>query len=206
MRVVVADDQALVREGIATVLSLADGIEVVGQAGDGAEAVRLVRETEPDLVLMDLRMPVLDGVAATVQVLAVLPATRVLVLTTFDDDASIKRALDAGACGYLTKDASGAEVVAAAQAAAAGRTPLDARIAGRVVAGLPDARPRSLRDRFPELTAREAEVLRLMADGRTNPEIAAELVLGVSTIKSHVNAIFAKLRVSDRRAAIERAE
>lgn len=153
---------------------------------------------------MDLRMPVLDGVAATAEVLATLPKTRVLVLTTFDDDASIKRALAAGACGYLTKDASGAEVVAAVQAAAAGRTPLDARIAGRVVAGLPDAEPRSLRERFPDLTAREAEVLRLMAAGRTNPEIAAELVLGVSTIKSHVNAIFAKLGVADRRAAIER--
>ena len=124
---------------------------------------------------MDLRMPVLDGVAATAEVLATLPKTRVLVLTTFDDDASIKRALAAGACGYLTKDASGAEVVAAVQAAAAGRTPLDARIAGRVVAGLPDAEPRSLRERFPDLTAREAEVLRLMAAGRTNPEIAAEL-------------------------------
>ncbi|OYO10004.1 DNA-binding response regulator [Enemella evansiae] len=204
MRVVVADDQALVREGIVTVLSLAEGIEVVGQAGDGAQAVRLVRETVPEVVLMDLRMPVLDGVAATAEILAALPKTRVLVLTTFADDASIKGALDAGACGYLTKDASGSEVVAAVQAAAAGRTPLDTRIAGRVVAGLPDAEPRSLRDRFPELTDREAEVLRLIAEGRTNPEIAADLVLGVSTIKSHVNAIFAKLGVADRRAAIER--
>ena len=204
MRVVVADDQALVREGIVTVLSLAEGIEVVGQAADGAEAVLVAHETEPDLILMDLRMPVCDGVAATRQVVAELPGTRVLVLTTFGDDASIKHALEAGASGYLTKDASGAEVVASARAAVAGGTPLDARIAGRVVAGLPDAQPRSVRDRFPALTAREAEVAELMGRGRTNPEIAAELVLGVSTVKSHVNAIFAKLGVADRRQAIAR--
>lgn len=204
MRVVVADDQSLVREGIVTVLTLAEGIEVVGQAADGAEAVRLVAETGPDVILMDLRMPGVDGAEATRRIMAEHPETRVVVLTTYDDDVSIKRALDAGASGYLTKDAAGSELVAAVQAAAAGRTPLDSRIAGRIVSGLPDARPRGVRERFPDLTAREAEVLRLIAEGRTNPEIATELVLGVSTIKSHVNAIFAKLGVTDRRAAIDR--
>jgi DNA-binding NarL/FixJ family response regulator len=200
--ILVADDQALVRDGIVTVLSLADDIDVIGEAEDGERAVALAEELAPDVVLMDLRMPGMGGAEATAALARSAPGVRVLVLTTFADDASIDAALRAGAAGYLTKDAGREEMVAAIRAAAGGGTPLDARIAGRVVAGLPEARPSSVRERFPDLTAREAEVLELMADGATNPEIAERLFLGVSTVKSHVNAIFAKLGVSERREAV----
>ncbi|MBK0331615.1 response regulator transcription factor [Brachybacterium sp. MASK1Z-5] len=202
IRILVADDQALVRDGIVTVLSLADGIDVLGEAEDGARAVALAEELAPDVVLMDLRMPGMGGAEATAALARSAPEVRVLVLTTFADDASIDAALRAGAAGYLTKDAGREEMVAAIRAAAEGGTPLDSRIAGRVVAGLPEARPTSVRERFPGLTAREAEVLELMADGATNPEIAQRLFLGVSTVKSHVNAIFAKLGVTERREAV----
>ncbi|UEJ81786.1 response regulator transcription factor [Brachybacterium halotolerans subsp. kimchii] len=200
--ILVADDQALVRDGIVTVLSLADDIDVIGEAEDGERAVALAEELAPDVVLMDLRMPGMGGAEATAALARSAPGVRVLVLTTFADDASIDAALRAGAAGYLTKDAGREEMVAAIRAAAGGGTPLDARIAGRVVAGLPEARPSSVRERFPDLTAREAEVLELMADGATNPEIAERLFLGVSTVKSHINAIFAKLGVSERREAV----
>ncbi|WP_430600721.1 response regulator [Brevibacterium sp. K72] len=200
--VLVADDQALVRDGIVVVLSLTDGIEVIGEARNGTEAIALAAELEPDVVLMDLRMPGLSGAEATAQLTQSRPDIRVLVLTTFADDASIDSALRAGAAGYLTKDAGREEMVAAIRATAVGGTPLDTRIAGRVVAGLPEARPASVRDRFPELTAREAEVLDLMAEGASNPEIAERLFLGVSTVKSHINALFAKLGVSRRQDAI----
>jgi DNA-binding NarL/FixJ family response regulator len=203
--VLVADDQALVRDGIVTVLSLSEGIEIVGEAEDGTRAVALAEEVAPDVVLMDLRMPGMGGAEATAALARSAPDVRVLVLTTFADDASIDAALRAGAAGYLTKDAGREEMVAAIRAAAEGGTPLDARIAGRVVAGLPEARPTSVREHFPDLTAREAEVLELMADGATNPEIAERLFLGVSTVKSHVNAIFAKLGVTERREAVARA-
>ncbi|GAA3844273.1 MULTISPECIES: response regulator transcription factor [Brevibacterium] len=200
--VLVADDQALVRDGIVTVLSLAEGIEVIGEASDGIEAVALAEELTPDVVLMDLRMPNLGGAEATARLAQSCPGVRVLVLTTFGDDASIDSALRAGAAGFLTKDAGREEMIAAIRATAAGGTPLDARIAGRVVAGLPEAHPVSLHERFPELTVREADVLRLMAEGATNPEIAEHLFLGVSTVKSHINSLFAKLGVSRRSDAI----
>lgn len=199
--VLVADDQALVRDGIVTVLSLAGGIDVLGEAEDGERAVALAQELAPDVVLMDLRMPGMGGAEATAALARSAPEVRVLVLTTFADDASIDAALRAGAAGYLTKDAGREEMVAAIRAAAEGGTPLDARIAGRVVAGLPGARTTSVRERFPDLTAREAEVLELIGEGASNPEIAERLFLGVSTVKSHVNAIFAKLGVHERREA-----
>lgn len=206
IRVLVADDQALVRDGIVTVLSLQEGIDVVGEAEDGERAVALAAELVPDVVLMDLRMPRLDGVGAVRELAAKNLPVRVVVLTTFADDASIGEALRAGAAGYLTKDAGRQEIVAAVQAAAAGGMPLDTRIASRVVAGLPDAQAPDVRERFPELTAREAEVLELIVAGRTNPEIARELFLGVATVKTHIGAIFAKLGVTDRRGAIARAQ
>lgn len=205
IRVLVADDQALVRDGIVTVLSLTEGIDVVGEAATGKEAVEIALRERPAVVLMDLRMPDLDGAEATRRLTGSAPEIAVVVLTTFADDASIGRALRAGASGYLTKDAGRAEIVAALRAAADGGTPLDTRIAGRVVAGLPHEHPGTLHERFPQLTAREAEVLGLVVAGRTNPEIARELFLGVSTVKSHVNAVFAKLGVTDRRAAIAAA-
>jgi len=213
IRVLVADDQAIVRDGLVTVLGLLDDLEIVGEAADGEQAVRLALETRPDVVLMDLRMPVLDGAAATARILEQLPETAVVVLTTFADDASIAGALRAGARGYLTKDAGRAELAAAVRAAASGQATFAREVGERLAAGFaatpppaPDAAGAPsvdvLRERFPALTAREAEVLALIAEGRSNAEIAASLYLGVSTVKSHINALFAKLDVRDRAQAI----
>jgi len=213
IRVLVADDQAIVRDGLVTLLGLLDDLEIVGEAADGEEAVRLALDTLPDVVLMDLRMPVLDGAAATARILEQLPDTAVVVLTTFADDASIAGALRAGARGYLTKDAGRAELAAAVRAAASGQATFAREVGERLAAGFaatppsaPDAAAApsadALRERFPALTAREAEVLALIAEGRSNAEIAASLYLGVSTVKSHINALFAKLGVRDRAQAI----
>lgn len=199
IRVLVADDQAIVRDGLATVLSLLPDVEVVGQAADGDEACRLVAELEPHVVLMDLRMPVLDGVEATRRIAAEFPAVSILVLTTFADDASILGALRAGARGYLTKDASRAEVASAVRAVAQGQTTLAPRISDRLIGGLAASG-----DRFVGfgLTPREREVLDLLAEGLNNTEIAARLFVSVATVKSHINAIFPKLGVRDRAQAI----
>ena len=204
IRVLVADDQAIVRDGLVTVLDLSDEVEVVGEAADGAEAVRLAVERSPDVVLMDLRMPVLDGAGATARILEERPATRVLVLTTFADDASIAAALRAGAIGYLTKDAGRQEVLAAIRSAAAGQAVFDPAIGARLVAGFaPPAPPADdLRARFPALTPREADVLALVAAGSANPQIAAALFLSTATVKSYVTTILAKLDVPTRAQAI----
>lgn len=212
IRVLVADDQAIVRDGLVTLLGLLDDLEIVGEAADGEQAVRLALDTRPDVVLMDLRMPVLDGAAATVRILEQLPETAVVVLTTFADDASIAGALRAGARGYLTKDAGRAELAAAVRAAASGQATFAREVGERLVRGFAGAgsnvdaaaapSARALRERFPALTAREAEVLALIAEGRSNAEIAASLYLGVSTVKSHINALFSKLDVRDRAQAI----
>ena len=223
IRVLIADDQAIVRDGLVTLLGLLDDLEIVGEAPDGEQAVRLALETRPDVVLMDLRMPVLDGAAATARILEQLPDTAVVVLTTFADDASIAGALRAGARGYLTKDAGRAELAAAVRSAASGQATFAREVGERLAAGFAGSAgftgsaasaPASatdaagapsadvLRERFPTLTAREAEVLALIAEGRSNAEIAASLYLGVSTVKSHINALFAKLGVRDRAQAI----
>lgn len=215
IRVVVADNQAIVRDGLATVLALLPDVEVVGQAADGEEALRLVAALSPDVVLMDLRMPVLDGAAATAEIATAHPSTAVLVLTTFADDASIAAALRAGARGYLTKDAGRGEVAAAVRAVANGQTTFAADVAARVIGGLAigrggadDAQTEPVRDgsalrrRFPMLTQREAEVLALIGDGLSNTEIASALFVSVATVKTHINAIFSKLAVRDRAQAI----
>ncbi|MFC4242458.1 response regulator [Gryllotalpicola reticulitermitis] len=211
IRVLVADDQAIVRDGLVTVLDLLPDIEVVGQAADGAEAVALAGELAPDVVLMDLRMPVLDGAAATERVLAKHPSAAVLVLTTFADDASILSALKAGARGYLTKDAGRAELAAAVRAVASGQTTLAPEVGAKLIGsftGDATAEPSevgetdALLTRFPTLTQREAEVLAEIARGRSNPEIAQELFVSVATVKTHVNSLFAKLGVQSRPQAI----
>jgi DNA-binding NarL/FixJ family response regulator len=215
IRVLVADDQAIVRDGLVTLLGLLDDLEIVGEAADGEQAVRLALAARPDVVLMDLRMPVLDGAAATARILERLPETAVVVLTTFADDVSIAGALRAGARGYLTKDAGRAELAAAVRAAASGHATFAREVGERLARGFTAAPSLSsnadaagapsgqdLRARFPALTAREAEVLALIAEGRSNAEIAASLYLGVSTVKSHINALFAKLDVRDRAQAI----
>ena len=220
IRIVLADDQAIIRDGLETVLGLVDDFEVVGTAADGAEAVALVAATRPDVALMDLRMPVLDGAAATRRVTAETPGTAVLVLTTFADDADIVAALRAGARGYLTKDAGRAELAAAIRAVAAGQSTFSAPVrdvllgrigaagaAGASAAELSGSVPdpvseEALAERFPALTGREREVYALVLQGRSNAEIAAALFVGIATVKTHINALFAKLGVRDRAQAI----
>jgi DNA-binding NarL/FixJ family response regulator len=267
IRVLVADDQAIIRDGLATVLSLLPDIEIVGEASDGEEAVRLVGETDPDVVLMDLRMPVLDGAGATARITVEYPRTSILVLTTFADDVSILAALRAGARGYLTKDAGRAEVASAVRAVAQGQTTFGPEVAAKLIGSLtggsqpglaatpgesggiggsggsggiggsggsggiggigesvgsgapggslgsggtqivgwptqPHPDSASVALRFPSLTQREADVLALVGRGLNNREIAEQLFVSVATVKTHINAIFAKLGVRDRAQAI----
>lgn len=207
-RVVVADDQTVVREGIVMLLGLLPGIEVVGAAGDGDEAVRLVAELAPDVVLMDLRMPRCDGVEATRRIRAEHPGTQVVVLTTFGDDASLFPALRAGARGYLTKDAGGDEIVRAVQSVLSGDAGLSPSIQRRLLERLsdPEPQPSSGPAEAPDgLTARETEVLVLIAGGLTNQEIARRLHVSTATVKTHINNLFAKTGLKDRAQAVRYA-
>jgi DNA-binding NarL/FixJ family response regulator len=207
VRVVVADDQRVVREGLVTVLSIISGIEVVGSAADGEQAVALVGRHRPHVVLMDLRMPRMDGAEATRRILAAHPTTAVVVLTTYADDDSILGALQAGAIGYLTKDAGRDHIARAIHAAAAGQAILDPAIQARLVATAAPAPAAVVASRpLPDkLTAREAEVLALIATGHTNTQIAKMLVVSPSTVKTHINNIFAKTGVSGRAQAVQYA-
>jgi len=206
LRIVVADDQASVREGLVVLLDLLPDIEVVGSAANGEQAVALVARERPDAILLDLHMPVLDGIEATRLLTAQHPDVAVVVLTTFADDSSILSALQAGARSYLTKDADRAEIAQALRSAAAGLVVLDPAVQATLLAaaasGPGNAPPRNLPD---GLTQREAEILCLIARGRTNPDIAAELYLSAHTVKSHINRIFAKTGSADRAAAIRYA-
>jgi DNA-binding NarL/FixJ family response regulator len=205
MRVVVADDQITVREGLVTLLTTVPDTEVVGSAGDGEAALELVARAAPDVVLMDLRMPRIDGIEATRRVRAAHPSTQVVVLTTYADDESILDALRAGAIGYLTKDAGRDDHIhRAIQAAAAGQALLDAAVQARLVdvARLPPTAPTELPD---GLTEREGEVLRLIASGKSNREIAGQLYLSDATVKTHVNHIFAKTSCRVRAQAVSYA-
>ena len=218
IRVLIADDQRVVREGLSMLVSLIDDVEVVGVACDGDEAVRLAEAHRPDVILMDLRMPGLDGIAATASLRERLPAARVLVLTTYADEDAIVPALRAGARGYLTKDASAEQIETAIRAVHAGQTHLDPAVQERLVAAVisrpPDPSPgpgpgdqgspggRKLPD---GLTTREAEVLTLLASGLSNPEIAQRLYLSHATVKTHINRIFAKTGARDRAQAVRYA-
>ena len=186
IRVVIVDDQRAVREGLAMLVGLTDDIEVVGAAANGIEALALTRDLCPDVVLMDLRMPEMDGAGATHEIRATLPDTQVLVLTTYADDDSLFPALQAGARGYLTKDASAEEIERAIRAVANGHTHLDPAIQQRLVAAALNTsrQERTLPD---QLTTREVEVLKLIAAGLSNAEIAASLVVSGATIKTHIN-------------------
>lgn len=203
MRVIVVDDQTVVREGLVTSLETMQGVQVVGSASDGEEAVELVAAVSPEVVLMDLRMPRVDGVEATRRIRADHPETQVVVLTTYADDESIVGALRAGAIGYLTKDAGRDHIRRALEAAASGQAVLDPEVQTRLVevATLPTTGAGS--GPLPDgLTEREAEVLRLIAAGRSNAEIGRELFVSEATVKTHVNRIFAKTGSRDRPQAI----
>jgi DNA-binding NarL/FixJ family response regulator len=203
----VVDDQALVREGLMTLLDAAPDIVPVAAAADGAEAVRLAARHRPDVVLMDLRMPELDGVEATRRIREAQPDTEVVVLTTHADEASILDALRAGARGYLTKDAGIAEISRAVHAAADHLALLDPVVHSRLVeAASAGARPAPAPAALPdELTPREAEVLALVAQGLSNREIAARLVVSEATVKTHINHVFAKTGARDRAQAVHYA-
>jgi DNA-binding NarL/FixJ family response regulator len=204
IRVVVADDQRAVREGLVMLVGLTDDIEVVGTAATGLEAVELARDLEPDVVLMDLRMPEMDGAEATLAIRAELRSTQVLVLTTYADDDSLFPALQAGARGYLTKDASAEEIERAIHAVADGRTHLDPAIQRRLVTAALDQAGRV--EPVPDaLTSREVEVLKLIAAGLSNADIAATLVVSAATVKTHVNHIFQKTGARDRAQAVRYA-
>ncbi|HEV8064610.1 MAG TPA: response regulator transcription factor [Acidimicrobiales bacterium] len=203
MRVLIADDQRVVRDGLATIVGALPGFEVVGLAADGAEAVALAGEHLPDVVLMDLRMPQMDGVEATGLIRRRHPATQVVVLTTYADDESIIAALSAGAAGYLTKDATREDIERAIGAAAAGQTVLDASVQATLLRAAKAATARPARPVEPPdgLTEREVEVLGLIADGLSNSEIAGRLYVAEATVKTHVNRIFAKTHSRDRAQA-----
>ena len=208
VRLLLVDDQALFREALATLLGVRDDVVVVGEAGDGEEAVRRAAELAPEVVLMDLRMPVLDGVAATRRLRAEQPGVRVIALTTFDDDEDVFAALRAGAVGYLLKDVSSARLVEAVLTAAAGGSVLEPSVAAKVVARLAqlDAAPRSRpQPLVVPLSDRELDVLRLLADGRSNREIAGRLHLAEGTVKNHVTNVLGKLGARDRTQAALRA-
>ncbi|MEU6550943.1 response regulator transcription factor [Streptomyces sp. NPDC046915] len=205
-RVIVVDDQTVVREGIVMLLGLLPGIEVVGAAGDGEEAVRLVAELAPDVVLMDLRMPRCDGVEATRRIRAEHPGTQVVVLTTFADDDSLFPALKAGARGYLTKDAGGEEIVRAVESVLSGHAGLSPSVQRRLLERLSQPEPPSAPEEAPDgLTARETEVLVLIAEGFTNQEIARKLCVSTATVKTHINNLFAKTGLKDRAQAVRYA-
>ncbi|WP_314224471.1 response regulator transcription factor [Streptomyces zaehneri] len=206
-RVVVADDQTVVREGIVMLLGLLPGVEVVGAAGDGEEAVRLVAELAPDVVLMDLRMPRCDGVEATRRIRAEYPGTQVVVLTTYADDESLFPALKAGARGYLTKDAGGDEIVRAVHSVLSGDAGLSPSVQRRLLERLsaPEPEPAAPAVVPDGLTTREAEVLVLIAEGLSNQEIARRLSVSTATVKTHINNMFSKTGLKDRAQAVRYA-
>lgn len=200
IRIVLVDDHDMVRQGIRTYLLTEADIEVVGEASSGAGAAELVQELEPDLVLMDLVMPGMDGVAATRDVLRVRPETKVLVLTSFVEDDKVLPALEAGASGYLLKTVLGDELVGAIRKVYAGETVLEPAAAAKMLAALQKPKGQEA-GKFDALTEREQDVLRLLAQGLTNQAIGETLYIGIKTVKTHVSNILAKLGVEDRTQA-----
>ena len=210
LRIVVADDQASVRQGLVVLLGTLPEIEVVASAANGEEAIQLVAEKSPHAILLDLHMPVLDGIEATRRLTEQHPDVAVVVLTTYVDDSSVVAALAAGARSYLTKDADCADIVQALRSAATGLSVIDPAVRAALLSAATSRPEKPGKQKLPEklpdrLTLREAEILSLMARGMTNPDIAAELYISAQTIKSHINRIFAKTGSANRTAAIRYA-
>jgi len=202
IRVAIADDQRLLREGLRIILEAAPDTIVVGEAENGVEAVKLAQEEQPEVMLMDIRMPLRDGIAATEAIRKALPNVRVLLLTTYDTPELVIEGLRAGAAGYLLKDSSAEELCAAVRTVARGQVLLQANSAAQLLAGLtPPAQPQSQAEKLG-LTERERDVLRLIVVGRNNSEIASELYVSEATVKTHINHIFAKLGARDRTHAV----
>jgi DNA-binding NarL/FixJ family response regulator len=202
IRVLVADDQRVVREGLVLLLELLGGIEVVGAAADGEQAMALAADLRPDVVLMDLRMPRLDGVAATRRLRERDPGVRVIALTTYDDEHSVMEAVRAGARGYLTKDAGAEEIRQALEAVVRGEAAIDPAVQHHLLDALATGAPATAGTLPDGLTPREAEVLALIAEGLSNAEIAHRLVVSEATVKSHINHLFTKIGVRDRAQAV----
>lgn len=204
IRIALVDDQAIVRAGLALILSPADGFEVIAECSDGRQAVEQLPALQPAVVLMDIRMPVLDGITATAQLRRTTPEIAVLVLTTFGEDEVLWGALEAGAAGFVLKDSSAEELISAVRATAGGAAWFDPAVAPRILEDYrrqvaPAGRQAAL---LKQLTTREREVLRLIARGTTNHEIAETLFIAEATVKAHIGSIFSKLGVRDRAAAI----
>ena len=201
MKVIICDDQATVRDGLVMLLKLEPDIEVVGTSGDGAEAVDMVGDKRPDLILMDLKMPVMNGVEATRQIRAKHPEVKILVLTTYADDEWVFDAIQAGASGYLLKDTPREELIKAVRGTVTGKTYVDPSIAGKVLQQMSSHQTQPASLITSKLTQREIEVLRLIARGLSNTDIADRLFLSDGTVRNHVSSILAKLGVSDRTQA-----
>ena len=207
VRVLIVDDQQLMRDGIASLLKIQDGLEIVGMAANGQEAVELATSQQPDVILMDVRMPVLDGVAATEQIHRQMPACKIVMLTTFNDEAYVLEALQVGASGYLLKDLPARDLAQAIQAVHRGIYQLDPTVADQLKALL--SRAQTAREQpgalkaidEADLTERELEVLRLIARGATNREIAETLVISEGTVKNHISNILGRLNLRDRTQA-----
>jgi DNA-binding NarL/FixJ family response regulator len=207
IRVILADDQLLFREALRSLLAAQPDIQVVGEAGDGEAAVGLVAELHPDVVLLDVQMPALDGVAAARRIQEIDPGCHIIMLTTFDDDEYVFEGLRAGAIGYLLKDAPARRLIEAIHSAARGETFLQPSITAKVVAELTRQSPApSQKGLIEPLTAREIDILRMIARGRSNREIAESLVITEGTVKNHVTSILGKLGVRDRTQAVLKAQ
>jgi two-component system, NarL family, response regulator DegU len=198
IRVLIAEDQTLLREGLRTILDLEDGFVVVGTAADGAEAVALALEARPEIVLMDVQMPVLDGVGATAQITAAHPATRVIILTTFDYDAYVFDAIKAGASGYLLKDTPATDLLDAIRRVHAGESIVQPSVAMRLISEFSQQRQPERAATYESLSERERDVLRLLADGLSNRSIGERLALAEGTVKNYVSTILAKLHAANR--------
>lgn len=205
IRVLIADDHPLFRDGMRGLLGSLPDMEVVGEASSGEQAIVLARQLQPDVILMDIKMPGINGIEATREILHISPRIGVLVVTMFEDDDSVFAAMRAGARGYLLKDSRGQEVGHAIRAVASGEAIFGPGVAQRLISFFSAPSPAFSRRAFPELTEREEEILSLVAQGKTNQQIAKELFVSLKTVRNHVSNIFLKLQVADRAQAVIRA-